>query len=162
MESPSLEMLKKRRYGTSGRDLVATVGMAWQLDFMILEVFSNFNDSVILRHSTGVHKILDSPLFHWRERANMEDWTKKQQYSIINCTKSTIFALIWRKWQFLLKHGNHNYPLSHPKIAVTGANKKTAIPSWGAPPLPCMRGIEREANSPPSRLSEEHVTLAIK
>ena len=39
---------KTCRYGTSGHGLAGVVLCGW-LDLMILEVFSNFNDSVILR-----------------------------------------------------------------------------------------------------------------
>jgi len=35
------------RYGTSGHGLVGMVVMGWQLDLMILEVFSNLYDSMI-------------------------------------------------------------------------------------------------------------------
>ena len=37
---------KKHRYGTSGHSLADMV-LGWRLDLMILEVFSNLNDSVI-------------------------------------------------------------------------------------------------------------------
>ena len=36
------------RCGTEGRGLVGMVEMAWWLDWMSLEVFSNLNDSTIL------------------------------------------------------------------------------------------------------------------
>jgi len=48
VESPSLEVFKKRRYGTSGYGLVGTVLLGRWWDLMILEVFSNLNDSMIL------------------------------------------------------------------------------------------------------------------
>ena len=49
VESPSLEGFKKtRRRGTSGYGLVGTVVLGGWLDLMILEVFSNLNDSMIL------------------------------------------------------------------------------------------------------------------
>ena len=35
-------------YGTSGRGSVGVVVVGWRLDFMILDVFSNLNDSMIL------------------------------------------------------------------------------------------------------------------
>ena len=38
---------KMRRRGTSGRGLVGMVVLGWQLDLMILEVFSKLNDSMI-------------------------------------------------------------------------------------------------------------------
>jgi len=43
------------RYGTSRHDLAGMVGMGGQLDLMILEVFSNFSDSVkqIKGHKEG-------------------------------------------------------------------------------------------------------------
>jgi len=48
-ESPSLEVFKKMfRYGTSGYGLVSMVVLGWRLDLMILEIFSNLNDSMIL------------------------------------------------------------------------------------------------------------------
>jgi len=48
VESPSLEVFKKmRRCGTSGHGLAGTVVFGCWLDFMILEVFSNLNDSMI-------------------------------------------------------------------------------------------------------------------
>jgi len=37
-----------RRCGTSGHGLAGVVGLGWQLDLMILEVFSNLNDLMIL------------------------------------------------------------------------------------------------------------------
>ena len=50
-----VESLEKTyRYGTSGHGLAGIVVLGWQLDFMILEVFSNLNDSMILRSCTGV------------------------------------------------------------------------------------------------------------
>jgi len=42
VESPSLEVFKKTcRCGTSGHGLAGMVVLGWQLDLMILEVFSN-------------------------------------------------------------------------------------------------------------------------
>ena len=38
---------KTCRYGTSGHGLVDMVALGWQLDLMILEVFSNLNDSTL-------------------------------------------------------------------------------------------------------------------
>ena len=53
---------KRCGYGTSGHGLAGIVVMGWQLDLMILEVFSNLNDSVILwkaglqhRHESSLH-----------------------------------------------------------------------------------------------------------
>jgi len=49
VESPSLEVFKKHaRYSTSGHGLVGMVVLGRWLDLMILEVFSNLNDSMIL------------------------------------------------------------------------------------------------------------------
>jgi len=39
---------KPCRRGTSGHGLAGMVGLGWQLGLMILEVFSNLNDSMIL------------------------------------------------------------------------------------------------------------------
>jgi len=39
---------KMCRYGTSGHGLAGMVVMGWQLDLIILEVFSNLNDSMLL------------------------------------------------------------------------------------------------------------------
>ena len=39
---------KMCRHGTLGHGLVGVVMLGWQLDLMILEVFSNLNDSVML------------------------------------------------------------------------------------------------------------------
>ena len=39
---------KTCRYGTSGHGLADMMVLGWRLDFMILEVFSNINESVIL------------------------------------------------------------------------------------------------------------------
>lgn len=47
-----------------------------------------------------------------------------------------------RKLTVFFKQGKHNYSLSHPKIAIAGANQKTAIPNWVASPLPRMTGME--------------------
>jgi len=47
-ESPSLEVLKKRcRYGASGHGLADMVVLGGWLDLVILEVFSNLNNSMI-------------------------------------------------------------------------------------------------------------------
>lgn len=40
-----------RRCDTEGRGLVGIVGMDWWLDLMVLQVFSNFNDPMILYNS---------------------------------------------------------------------------------------------------------------
>ena len=47
VESPSLEVFKKCGYGTSGHGLAGMVVLGGWLDLMILEVFSNHNDSMI-------------------------------------------------------------------------------------------------------------------
>jgi len=50
VKSPSLEVFKKTcGCGTSGSGLAGMVVMGWWWDVMILEVFSNLNDSMILR-----------------------------------------------------------------------------------------------------------------
>ena len=49
VESPSLEVFKKmRRCGTSGHGLEGMVVLGWQLDLMILEVFSKLNNSICI------------------------------------------------------------------------------------------------------------------
>ena len=47
---------KMRRCGTSAHGLVGLVVLGWRLDVMILEVFSNFNDSMILWKNIFVKK----------------------------------------------------------------------------------------------------------
>jgi len=47
------------RCGTSGYGLAGMVVLGWQLDLMILEVFSNLNNSVILNIlTTGIPVLL--------------------------------------------------------------------------------------------------------
>jgi len=49
VDSPSLEVFKKRcRRGNSGHGLVGMVVMGWWLDWMISDIFSNLNDSMVL------------------------------------------------------------------------------------------------------------------
>jgi len=49
VDSPFLEVFRKTcRRGTSGQSFVVIVVMHGWLDLVILEVFSNLNDSVIL------------------------------------------------------------------------------------------------------------------
>jgi len=61
VESPSLEVFKKCvGRGTLGHGLAGMVVMGWQLNLMILEVFSNLNDSILfysilLYHSYVLH-----------------------------------------------------------------------------------------------------------
>ena len=51
---------KTRRYGTSGYGLAGTVVLGWWLDLMILEVFCNLNDSMILKPPCMWHSNSDS------------------------------------------------------------------------------------------------------
>jgi len=72
VQSPSLEVLQSRVDVALRTWSVGTVGMGWWLDQVILEVFSNLNDSVILSpHSGkaticgGKHPWLLSPSTAW-------------------------------------------------------------------------------------------------
>ena len=61
VESPSLEMFKKTcGYGPSGHGLAGMVVLGWWLDLMILEVFSNLNDSMILCAPLRKHYIFSA------------------------------------------------------------------------------------------------------
>ena len=48
VQSPSLEVFQSRVDVALRTRSVGTVGMGWRLDQVILEVFSNVNDSLIL------------------------------------------------------------------------------------------------------------------
>ena len=65
---------KTCRCGTSGHGLAGVVVIGWQLDLMILEVFSNLNDSMILFYDSVqslilyVNKVLSFPVWPLREK----------------------------------------------------------------------------------------------
>jgi len=57
VDSPSLEVFKKTcRRGSSGHSLVGMVVLGGWLDLMVLEVFSNLNNSMILRSTQACIK----------------------------------------------------------------------------------------------------------
>jgi len=59
------------RCGTSGHGLAGIVLLGWQLDFMILEVISNLNDSIILWfYDRSVYV----SIWEWRQWCNLQKW----------------------------------------------------------------------------------------
>ena len=64
VESPSLEVFKKTcRYGTPGHDLAAMVVLGWQLYLIILEIFSNLDESIILSFYDTMKLVMPSNNF---------------------------------------------------------------------------------------------------
>ena len=97
VESLSLEVFEKRIY-VAGRDIVGMVVMGWWLDLIILKVFSNFNDSIILLfyglfenhvlHVKGKNCKTGTPaLKRWRENNSRRQQLHKLKHSNLHWNK---------------------------------------------------------------------------
>jgi len=82
VESPSLEVFKKTcRCGTSGHGLVGMVLLGGWLDLMILEVFSNLNDSMKRKCWKFWHSSLSCAICHLACYQNHS----KYDWNIVSC-----------------------------------------------------------------------------